>query len=313
MQFVNFACALTSAAVVLAGNDHGHGHSVVPGAPMPTKPVSLWATNTLPKGAQPTNPPPAGQTNPTYPGSGTPTDNYPPAMTVPPKKKQCPAKKPQQTPGSVPGGGNPGSTYPPPALQTVAPTTTPPTNGGEVAGIFKNFLSGTVISTPPADWHDEEGVSTWGANHNKPFDFTTTPNVLPATADRSGNTYQGLGTMYGGYGGKGACLEEDCWQGAACGFKDYKLPKGIDGSTCLGGHMWMKGANCGRCINVNYVSTDSSVNNTMVIMVTNATGGNGLQLDMTPNTFHNLTGPNMKWGGVPKVTWHFIDCPVAPL
>lgn len=38
----------------------------------------------------------------------------------------------------------------------------------------------------------------------------------------------GQGTRYGD-----GCTEEDCWQDGACSFVDYKLPPGIDGSTCV--------------------------------------------------------------------------------
>jgi hypothetical protein len=73
--------------------------------------------------------------------------------------------------------------------------------------------------------------------------------VANAAATSKNPVYTGLGTRYGLSDG---CTEEDCWQKGACSFVDYKLPHGIDGTTCVSEDIWNNGANCGGCIQVSY-------------------------------------------------------------
>lgn len=73
--------------------------------------------------------------------------------------------------------------------------------------------------------------------------------VVSAAAVSANPTFTGLGTRYGDADG---CTEENCWQKGACSFVDYKLPAGIDGSTCVSEEIWDNGANCGGCIEVKY-------------------------------------------------------------
>jgi hypothetical protein len=75
--------------------------------------------------------------------------------------------------------------------------------------------------------------------------------VVSAKAITPNPTFTGLGTRYGDADG---CTEENCWQKGACSFVDYKLPPGIDGSTCVSEDIWDNGANCGGCIQVSYKS-----------------------------------------------------------
>lgn len=75
--------------------------------------------------------------------------------------------------------------------------------------------------------------------------------VVSAAAVSANPTFTGLGTRYGDADG---CTEENCWQKGACSFVDYKLPAGIDGSTCVSEDIWDNGANCGGCIQVSYKS-----------------------------------------------------------
>lgn len=71
-------------------------------------------------------------------------------------------------------------------------------------------------------------------------------SASPAPA---GPKFVGLGTRYGlDY----PCTEADCWQKGSCSFTDYKLPAGIDGTTCVSEEIWDNGAHCGGCISVTY-------------------------------------------------------------
>ncbi|KAM0235917.1 hypothetical protein ACHAP5_009515 [Fusarium lateritium] len=124
--------------------------------------------------------------------------------------------------------------------------------------------------------------------------------VVSTKAITPNPTFTGLGTRYGDADG---CTEENCWQDGACSFVDYKLPAGIDGSTCVSEDIWENSANCGGCIEVTYKSK------TLKIMVTNKTGGDKNHLDMTPATWSRLTN-GMRGGGVDGIKWKWIACPL---
>ncbi|KAF4450202.1 Expansin-like protein 5 [Fusarium austroafricanum] len=124
-------------------------------------------------------------------------------------------------------------------------------------------------------------------------------SAVSAAAVSKNPTFTGLGTRYGG-----RCKEEDCWQKGACSFVDYKLPPGIDGSTCVSEDIWKNGANCGGCIQVSYKGKS------LKIMVTNKTDpGNKNHLDMTPATWSKLTN-GLSAGGVQGIKWKWIECPL---
>ncbi|KAF4955694.1 hypothetical protein FGADI_4387 [Fusarium gaditjirri] len=128
--------------------------------------------------------------------------------------------------------------------------------------------------------------------------------VANAAATSKNPVYTGLGTRYGDSDG---CTEENCWQKGACSFVDYKLPAGIDGTTCVSEDIWKDGANCGGCIQVSYKGKS------LKIMVTNKTGGDKNHLDMTPATWSKLTN-GMTGGGVDGIKWKWIACPLkSPL
>ncbi|KAG5935395.1 hypothetical protein E4U60_003180 [Claviceps pazoutovae] len=121
--------------------------------------------------------------------------------------------------------------------------------------------------------------------------------AAPAPA---GPKFVGLGTRYGlDY----PCTEADCWQKGSCSFTDYKLPAGIDGTTCVSEEIWDNGAHCGGCISVTYKGK------TLTIMVTNRTDGKSTHLDMTPDTWAKLTN-GYSGGGVNGIEWEFIECPI---
>ncbi|KAG6130945.1 hypothetical protein E4U12_003999 [Claviceps purpurea] len=122
-----------------------------------------------------------------------------------------------------------------------------------------------------------------------------------AAAAPAGPKFVGLGTRYGlDY----PCTEADCWQKGSCSFTDYKLPAGIDGTTCVSEEIWDNGAHCGGCISVTYKGK------TLTIMVTNRTDGKSTHLDMTPDTWAKLTN-GYSGGGVNGIEWEFIECPIA--
>ncbi|KAG6183277.1 hypothetical protein E4U36_002787 [Claviceps purpurea] len=121
-----------------------------------------------------------------------------------------------------------------------------------------------------------------------------------AAAAPAGPKFVGLGTRYGlDY----PCTEADCWQKGSCSFTDYKLPAGIDGTTCVSEEIWDNGAHCGGCISVTYKGK------TLTIMVTNRTDGKSTHLDMTPDTWAKLTN-GYSGGGVNGIEWEFIECPI---
>ncbi|KAG6030127.1 hypothetical protein E4U19_000650 [Claviceps sp. Clav32 group G5] len=123
-------------------------------------------------------------------------------------------------------------------------------------------------------------------------------NTEPAAP--AGPKFVGLGTRYGlDY----PCTEADCWQKGSCSFTDYKLPAGIDGTTCVSEEIWDNGAHCGGCISVTYKGK------TLTIMVTNRTDGKSTHLDMTPDTWSKLTN-GYSGGGVNGIEWEFIECPI---
>ncbi|QPG93593.1 hypothetical protein C2857_001075 [Epichloe festucae Fl1] len=111
--------------------------------------------------------------------------------------------------------------------------------------------------------------------------------------------FTGLGTSYGE---KEQCHEEDCWQSGACSFVDYRLPAGIDGSTCVSDKIWNNGGHCGGCMSVSYKGK------TITVMVTNVTGGEDTHLDMTPATMTKLVG--YPAGGIDGISWEWIKCPI---
>ncbi|KAG6127401.1 hypothetical protein E4U38_006289 [Claviceps purpurea] len=120
-----------------------------------------------------------------------------------------------------------------------------------------------------------------------------------AAAAPAGPKFVGLGTRYGLHD----CHEADCWQKGSCSFTDYKLPAGIDGTTCVSEAIWDNGAHCGGCISVTYKGK------TLTIMVTNRTDGKSTHLDMTPDTWAKLTN-GYSGGGVNGIEWEFIECPI---